>query len=213
MMKVLANIQRNAAQMAVAKGALLPQRSVMHRNKRTRQTWETTATAALNEEAAAARTSEAATDPSSSGTRSPLAAGMAQRLFAAVETSDTQLLLLAVALGSAVALDAVLPAAAAAAEAASSSAAHHPMMIGDLAENEEFWSNVLRYISYFFSVLLGTAYVALRPILELLKKPGTAVFVVIGTVLLVGFVTITVQGMLGVSEYDYAPSSIVTPVL
>lgn len=85
--------------------------------------------------------------------------------------------------------------------------------IADLAENEDFWANVLRYISYFFSVLLGTVYVALKPLAELLKKPTTAVLVVVGVAGLYYFVSSTVTAMLGINEFDYAPSSIVTPVL
>lgn len=81
----------------------------------------------------------------------------------------------------------------------------------DLAENEDFWANVLRYVSYFFSVLLGTAYVAFKPILELLKRPTTAVLVVLATVGLYLFVSTTVTAMLGVEEFEYEPSSIVTP--
>mmetsp|Transcript_9579 Transcript_9579/g.18996 ORF Transcript_9579/g.18996 Transcript_9579/m.18996 type:complete len:193 (+) Transcript_9579:720-1298(+) len=81
----------------------------------------------------------------------------------------------------------------------------------DLAENEDFWANVLRYVSYFFSVLLGTAYVAFKPILELLKRPTTAVLVILATLGLYFFVSTTVTAMLGVEEFEYEPSSIVTP--
>ncbi|KAI7840230.1 hypothetical protein COHA_006012 [Chlorella ohadii] len=86
--------------------------------------------------------------------------------------------------------------------------------LGDLAENADFWGNVLRYVSYFFSVLLGTAYIAIRPIIELLKRPGTAVLVVAGIAGLVYFVSFTVQAMLGINEpIEYTASSIVTPQL
>jgi hypothetical protein len=85
--------------------------------------------------------------------------------------------------------------------------------IADLAENEDFWANVLRYISFYFSVLLGTAYVAIKPLLELLKKPTTAVLVVAGVAALYFFVSSTVGAMLGINEYEYAPSSIVTPII
>lgn len=87
---------------------------------------------------------------------------------------------------------------------------HHVSMY-DLAENEDFWANVLRYVSYFFSVLLGTAYVAFKPILELLKRPTTAVLVIGAAVGLYFFVSTTVSAMLGMNEYGYEPSSIVTP--
>lgn len=84
--------------------------------------------------------------------------------------------------------------------------------IADLAENEDFWGNVLRYVSYFFSVLLGTAYVALKPIVDLLKRPTTAILVILGAAGLYIFVSTTVSAMLGVNEFEYDPSSIVTPM-
>lgn len=84
--------------------------------------------------------------------------------------------------------------------------------IADLAENEDFWGNVLRYVSYFFSVLLGTAYVALKPIVDLLKRPTTAILVILGAAGLYLFVSTTVSAMLGVNEFEYDPSSIVTPM-
>jgi hypothetical protein len=88
-----------------------------------------------------------------------------------------------------------------------------PRPIADLAENEDFWANVLRYISYFFSVLLGTAYVAIKPIFELLKRPTTAILVIIGGAALYFFVSTTVGAMLGMNDIiEYEPSSIVTPM-
>ena len=90
---------------------------------------------------------------------------------------------------------------------------NHPHAVADIAENSDFWANVLRYVSYFFSVLLGTVYVALKPIAELLKRPTTAILVVLGAVGLYVFVSSTVTAMLGVNEFDYDPSSIVTPAL
>jgi len=88
-----------------------------------------------------------------------------------------------------------------------------PRPIADIAENEDFWANVLRYISYFFSVLLGTAYVAIKPVFELLKRPTTAILVIIGGAALYFFVSTTVGAMLGMNEIiEYEPSSIVTPM-
>ena len=88
----------------------------------------------------------------------------------------------------------------------------HP--IADLAEDTDFWANVLRYISYFFSVLLGTAYVAIKPLIELLKRPTTAVLVIAGVAVVYIFVSTTVGAMLGMNDIiEYSPSSIVTPAL
>ena len=91
--------------------------------------------------------------------------------------------------------------------------AHAVPALGDLAENDEFWGNVGRYISYYFSVLLGTAYVAVRPLAELLKRPQTAALVVLGVGALLFFVQFTVSAMLGMNDVvGYEPSSIVTPL-
>lgn len=85
-------------------------------------------------------------------------------------------------------------------------------LVADLAENSDFWANVLRYVSYFFSVLLGTVYVALKPVAQLLQRPRTAVLVVAAAVLLYLFVSTTVSAMLGLNDLvEYEPSSIVTP--
>eukprot|EP00884_Botryococcus_braunii_P003325 jgi/Botrbrau1/12994/Bobra.384_1s0018.1 len=71
--------------------------------------------------------------------------------------------------------------------------------LNNLAQNEDFWKNLLRYGTYFFSVLLGTAYTALKPIGGLLKRPVTAVFTLAAIVGLLVFVSTTVKAMLGVS--------------
>lgn len=67
---------------------------------------------------------------------------------------------------------------------------------------EDFWSNILRYVSYFFSVLLGTAYTAVKPIGGFLKKPVSAVITVAAFIGLYIFVSSTVNAMLGVNQED-----------
>lgn len=75
-------------------------------------------------------------------------------------------------------------------------------------DNSEFWVNVSRYGRYFITVLLGTAYISVKPVLELLKRPKTAFLVLTGVAVLYLFVSTTVQAMLGVSNpLDYQPSS------
>eukprot|EP00887_Chlorella_sp_A99_P006272 scaffold3.g6272.t1 len=141
--------------------------------------------------------------------------GLVHRLLVAASPTDAYLLLLAAALGGWALLGAAAAAAAAVGDGACAAhAAWHAPVLADLAENEDFWGNVLRYVTYFFSVLLGTAYVAVKPILELLKRPTTAVLVVAGLGGLFFFVSFVVRGMLGITEpLDYEPSSIVTPML
>lgn len=82
-------------------------------------------------------------------------------------------------------------------------------MAGDVAENEDFWGNVGSYGRYFVSVMAGTAYVMTKPFTDALKRPKTAVFVVIGTAALLCFVASAVKLMLGVDEsFDYVSRGI-----
>ena len=71
-----------------------------------------------------------------------------------------------------------------------------------LSVQEDFWSNILRYVSYFFSVLLGTAYTAIKPIGGFLRKPVSAVITVAVIIGLYVFVSSTVNAMLGVNQDD-----------
>lgn len=84
---------------------------------------------------------------------------------------------------------------------------HQPETFQLATGDSDFWVNVSRYGRYFITVLLGTAYVAVKPVLQLLKRPKTAVAVVLGLVALYLFVSTTVQAMLGVSNpLEYQPS-------
>lgn len=156
----------------------------------------------------------ASTRPSSSSNSADAysSLSLSRRIFAAGSyTTDSKIFLLGCAL---VGFSLLTPeTASAASEFTNQNHQHINAAVSDVAENEEFWGNVLRYISYFFSVLLGTAYVAIKPIIGLLKKPTTAVLVIIGAVLLFTFVSTTVQGMLGMDNNTdiYTATSIVTP--
>eukprot|EP01026_Neomeris_dumetosa_P035330 TRINITY_DN2828_c0_g1_i6.p2 TRINITY_DN2828_c0_g1~~TRINITY_DN2828_c0_g1_i6.p2 ORF type:complete len:166 (-),score=22.46 TRINITY_DN2828_c0_g1_i6:88-585(-) len=70
----------------------------------------------------------------------------------------------------------------------------------DLAQEQEFWSNVVRYIRFFFTVMLGTGVVILRPFQQLLKNPVTAVLLVTVVVLSVIGLKFTLSAMLGVDQ-------------
>lgn len=94
------------------------------------------------------------------------------------------------------------------AEPAAAAQHAHQADVFQLATGEgDFWVNVSRYGRYFITVLLGTAYISVKPILQLLKRPKTAVAVIVGLVALYLFVSTTVQAMLGVSNpLEYQPS-------
>ena len=79
---------------------------------------------------------------------------------------------------------------------------HTPNVLMQLSSEEDFWGNVYAYIRYFFSVLLGTAYVAVRPIVGLFKNPVSAFFTIFALVGLLVFVSVTVNAMLGLSNVE-----------
>lgn len=114
------------------------------------------------------------------------------------------------ALAFGAALLAAMPPPAAAAVAsgadahAAAAAAVNPSF--DLAENQEFWGNVVRYGRYFVTVMLGTGYVMVRPLLGLFKNPVTGVLAVAGIAGAAYGVKVTLEAMLGISEpFDYLP--------
>jgi hypothetical protein len=127
-------------------------------------------------------------------------------MLACCPAQDSGAVLLAAVVGGVALLAAAEPAAAA------DGAARLLQPVGELAENQEFWGNVLRYISYFFSVMLGTGYIMLKPFAALLKRPVTAVLLLVGVAALLYFINFTVQSMLGVNEVLFDEStSFVTP--
>ena len=65
---------------------------------------------------------------------------------------------------------------------------------------EEFWENVTRYIAYFFTVASGGAYAIVKPITELLRKPITAVLVIIALGGGAVITYLTLSSMLGLSD-------------
>ena len=72
--------------------------------------------------------------------------------------------------------------------------------MGDMGENEDFWANVVRYGRYFVTVMLGTGYIMVKPLVELLKKPTTAIAVISFTIFTLWFVRFTVNAMLGLDD-------------
>lgn len=107
--------------------------------------------------------------------------------------------------------EAVLPSSVHAADSFQSLVHSTPSPIADVANEAPFWENVLRYVQYFFSIMLGTVYVMLKPFARLLRNPLTGVLVIGGTVALVYAIKITVTAMLGVDDlFEYSASSIVT---
>lgn len=79
-----------------------------------------------------------------------------------------------------------------------------PHEVYRIAENEDFWANMARYGRFFFSVIVGTVYTALKPLSQLLKRPVTAAVIIGVAVLIYFFVSTTLQAMLGLSDFDYS---------
>lgn len=74
-------------------------------------------------------------------------------------------------------------------------------------KDEDFWANVARYISYFFSVMLGSVYVLLKPVADAFRSPGSAIGAVVGVTAALFAVYTVVNAMLGLSPYEYDPQS------
>ena len=83
--------------------------------------------------------------------------------------------------------------------ALASSAPHHAPLF-DVAEGEEFWGNVVRYGRYFITVMLGTGYVMLRPLVGMFKNPLTGILAVALVSGAIYGTKITVDAMLGLSS-------------
>lgn len=118
--------------------------------------------------------------------------------------------------GSVLALAALLallaPAEPASADAlhSTAAAAHTASPLFDLAEGEEFWGNVAKYGRYFVTVMLGTGYVMVQPVVAAFKRPVTAIVAIVciggGAVLL----KFTLDAMLGIQEpFVYEPGNVV----
>ncbi|KAK7348357.1 hypothetical protein VNO80_22910 [Phaseolus coccineus] len=68
---------------------------------------------------------------------------------------------------------------------------------------EEFWDNVRRYGLYALTVSTGALYTIFRPILDLLKNPISAIFIIVlfgGSFYIISQV---LSAMVGVSEFSY----------
>jgi hypothetical protein len=86
----------------------------------------------------------------------------------------------------------------------------HAQPTFDLAENQEFWGNVARYGRYFVTVMLGTGYVMLRPIVGMFKNPLTgllAVALVSGAVYGTKITLDAMLGLGGVAQVEYSSSN------
>jgi len=79
---------------------------------------------------------------------------------------------------------------------------HHGPLF-DLAEDEDFLANVVRYGRYFVTVMLGTGYVMVKPLLNAFKRPVSAVLAIVAIVGLTLGIKVTLEAMLGVTEYAY----------
>jgi len=161
--------------------------------------------------APAAPTAAARRQSSGAAAETPAAAA-AQQLSSS--SQQQQLLSLAVSAapaGALLALALTLAAAspaeaaehtAAAAHAAAAPAAATPLApLYSLSEGEDFFANVARYGRYFVTVMLGTGYMMVKPVVGLVKKgPLTAVLALGGGAAAVLAVKFTLDAMLGLSE-------------
>jgi hypothetical protein len=62
---------------------------------------------------------------------------------------------------------------------------------------KDFFINVLRYFKYFITIVLGIATFAISPLIPLMKRPTTAIIVIIAAISAFIGVTLVLRGMLG----------------
>jgi hypothetical protein len=136
----------------------------------------------------------------------PSAAGVSSGLWNMVIASSGTVL----ALAALVAL--LAPVEPASADALHSTAAGVPASVPmfDLAEGEEFWGNVAKYGRYFVTVMLGTGYVMVQPLVAAFKRPVTAIVAIVGIGGGAVLLKFTLDAMLGIQEpFAYEPGNIV----
>ncbi|GBG80638.1 hypothetical protein CBR_g31098 [Chara braunii] len=69
---------------------------------------------------------------------------------------------------------------------------------------EDFWDNMRRYVLYFFTVATGGLYTLVKPLADLLRRPATAVLVVVIATGVLYLTYTTVNTMLGLNQdFDY----------
>eukprot|EP00240_Pyramimonas_obovata_P014399 CAMPEP_0118925172 /NCGR_PEP_ID=MMETSP1169-20130426/3095_1 /TAXON_ID=36882 /ORGANISM="Pyramimonas obovata, Strain CCMP722" /LENGTH=198 /DNA_ID=CAMNT_0006866395 /DNA_START=60 /DNA_END=656 /DNA_ORIENTATION=- len=71
-----------------------------------------------------------------------------------------------------------------------------------VAEGEDFWVNMTRYMKYGVTVVFGTGYVIIKPLFGLLRKPQTAIPLIIFVVAFVAGIRALLQTMLGLNDPD-----------
>jgi hypothetical protein len=60
----------------------------------------------------------------------------------------------------------------------------------------DFWENILRFPRFFFSSILGLVLTIVGPFFNLLKSPQTTIILLIVTVSIVVFLSLTLRAML-----------------
>lgn len=96
-------------------------------------------------------------------------------------------------------------------EPAAAADLHQPASLFDLAEDEEgLLSNAVQYARYFITVLLGTGYVMVQPLVAAFKKPVTAIVAIVGIAGGAFVLKLTLDAMLGIQEpFAYEPGNVV----
>jgi hypothetical protein len=176
----------------------------------------------LKQQYAAARSQPLRTRPlvaamaalSSPSSSSPAKQQQQQQLLSMAVAAAPASALVALAL----ALAAAGPAEAAADHAATASAAASSATpLYSLSEGEDFFANVARYGRYFVTVMLGTGYMMVKPVVGLFKKgPVTAVLALGGGAAALYGIKFTLDAMLGLSDaggLTYDPDAVVSQAL
>merc|ERR1712224_810487 len=68
------------------------------------------------------------------------------------------------------------------------------------AQQEDFWPNMVRYARYFITVMLGTVYIMLKPVFELVKNPVSVAIALFGIAGIIFAIFSVLTLMLGISD-------------
>merc|ERR1712118_123845 len=72
--------------------------------------------------------------------------------------------------------------------------------IMNIAQSEDFWTNMVRYVQYFSTVLLGSLYAIIKPVIVMPRNKKSTLLVFMGSMGVLLFLYFTLASMLEIIE-------------
>merc|ERR1712144_72915 len=69
-----------------------------------------------------------------------------------------------------------------------------------VTQDDDFFLNLTRYGKYFFTVMFGTVYIMLKPVLDMSKRPSSAIFTLMAFIGVLYVLSLTLKAMLGIDD-------------